>query len=50
MRGNREKRAEKGASLQADFLSRALEVLDPEIMAKTMEENPDFVLGMLESI
>ncbi|MEW6554884.1 MAG: hypothetical protein AB1384_11430 [Actinomycetota bacterium] len=43
------KQERRDASPQADLISRAMEVMDPEFLAKTAETNPDFIVGMLGS-
>jgi hypothetical protein len=42
---------ERGGDLvHADFLSKALEIMSPEYLARTVESNPEFILGILESL
>ncbi|RJP35026.1 MAG: hypothetical protein C4536_01720 [Actinobacteria bacterium] len=50
MRREKKRAKQTDNSSQANFLSLALERMDPEFMAQTLERNPEFVLGMMQSL
>lgn len=50
MKGQRKNRNKNNAEKQAEFLSMTLESMDPALLTKMAETNPDLITSMLQSL